>query len=269
MEFVTLREALYAIEARVSVPKVGEFVDEIKSSEAAGLLHQTLSNVLEGRPRWVEKNKISGKPIFNDTAVYPEAMAMLEHAAGYYHRCADNRNNHIYSCLSAGLDPKAVPIGINTADSQFPGVQLFRPKSIGFDRAELVAFLDSNQIDHDLRPKDATPSLAPVVADEIAFDMVATRQDLIAAFGKFTGMDKTWFDNLNTSPKLKAARKYTGRGGRHSRGPLFCPYEVMQWLTDPKRKKGTPLSDTTAWRLLKGNFGKVYNLYSIGDPNAD
>lgn len=118
-------------------------------------------------------------------------------------------------------------------------------------------------------PQATTPSPAPVMADEIAFDMVATRQELIDAFGKFTGMSLAWFDNLNDSPKLKAARKYAGQGGRHSAEPLFCPYEVMQWLADPKRKKGKPLNNTTAWRLLKGSFGKVYNLHSIGDPNAN
>ena len=97
----------------------------------------------------------------------------------------------------------------------------------------------------------------------------ATRKELIDAFGKFTGMNMSWFDNLNDSPKLKAARKQAGQGGRHSAEPLFCPYEVMQWLANPKRKKGTPLNDTTAWRLLKTHFSEVYNQYSIGDPNAD
>lgn len=115
----------------------------------------------------------------------------------------------------------------------------------------------------------APPSPAPVVADEIAFDMVATRQELIDAFGKFTGMNLAWFDNLKDSPKLKAARKYNGQGGRHSAEPLFCPFEVMQWLADPKRKKGKPLNDATAWRLLKESFGKVYNQYSIGEPDAN
>lgn len=133
--------------------------------------------------------------------------------------------------------------------------------------AELAAFTASIAAPQQTATDTATP--APVVPDEIDFTMVATRKELIDAFGPFTGMDKTWFDNLNTSPKLKAARKYTGQGGRHNAEPLFCPYEVMQWMADPKRKKGKPLSDTTAWRLLKSHFPKVHNQYSIGDPNAD
>lgn len=116
---------------------------------------------------------------------------------------------------------------------------------------------------------EQAPITATVVTDGIDFTMVATRKELIDAFDKFTGMDKSWFDNLTTSPKLMAARKFTGQGGRQSAEPLFCPYEVMQWLADPKRKKGKPLNDTTAWRLLKSHFPKVHNQYSIGDPNTD
>lgn len=118
-------------------------------------------------------------------------------------------------------------------------------------------------------PELPTPSALLVEANEIDFTVVATRSELIEAFGRFTGMEKSWFDNLTTSPRLMAARKYMGQGGRHSAEPLFCPYEVMQWLIDPKRKKGRPLGEPTAWRLFKSHFPKVYNQYSIGDPNAD
>ena len=110
---------------------------------------------------------------------------------------------------------------------------------------------------------------APVVADEIDFTTVATRSQLIDAFGGMTKMDLTWFDNLTDAPKLMAARKFKGKGGRKSAEPLFCPFEVLQWLVDPQRRKGKAINDTTAWRLLKGHFPKVYNNYSIGDPNAD
>ncbi|MDP1999604.1 MAG: hypothetical protein Q8K22_08430 [Rhodoferax sp.] len=112
----------------------------------------------------------------------------------------------------------------------------------------------------------ATPAL---VAAEDELTMFATRTELIDAFGKFTDMDKSWFDNLKDAPRLMAARKFTGQGGRHSAEPLFCPYLVMQWMADPKRKKGRKLNDTTAWRLLKSHFQKVYDQYSIGDPNTN
>ena len=134
------------------------------------------------------------------------------------------------------------------------------------DRVERVAEIINKQ---KTAPAQSPATPAPVVPDEVDLTMVATRTELIDAFGKFTDMDKSWFDNLTDAPKLKAARKYTGQGGRHSAEPLFCPYLVMQWMADPKRKKGRRLNDTTAWRLLKSHFPKVYNQYSIGDPNTD
>ncbi len=118
-------------------------------------------------------------------------------------------------------------------------------------------------------PVQSTATPAPVGDDEVDFTIVATRKELIDAFGGITKMDMTWFDNLTDAPKLKAARKFKGQGGRNSAEPLFCPFEVLQWLVDPQRRKGKPINDTTAWRLLKGHFLKVYNQHSIGDPNAD
>lgn len=104
----------------------------------------------------------------------------------------------------------------------------------------------------------------------IDFAMVATRQQLITAFGSFTGMDESWFLNLNDKPKLKEARQFVGQGGRgHIAEPLFCPYQVMRWLVT-KPRKGTnrkPIQEATGWRMLKSHFPKVYSQFSLGDPS--
>ena len=113
----------------------------------------------------------------------------------------------------------------------------------------------------------ATP--APVVDAGIEFALLATRAQLIAAFGVFTGMENSWFKNLKDTPKLKDARKVAGSGGRASTEPLYCPFEVMRWLTDPKRKKGRRLMPDKGWQLLEGHFLKVYNKNSIGDTRTD
>lgn len=103
--------------------------------------------------------------------------------------------------------------------------------------------------------------------DGLDFKMLARRDQLINAFGAFTGMDATWFENLTDTPKLMSARKVKGKGGRgHIAEPLFCPYEVMVWLIDPKRRKGNPIQPETAWRMLETHFQTVYNARSIGDP---
>jgi len=113
---------------------------------------------------------------------------------------------------------------------------------------------------------DEPPNIVGATAD-LDFDMLATRRQLIDAFGTFTGMDITWFKNLKDMPALKDARSIQGQGGRgHIAEPLFCPFAVMRWLVSPRRKKGRPISDATAWRMLETHFPKVYAANSIGDP---
>lgn len=100
---------------------------------------------------------------------------------------------------------------------------------------------------------------------------LAAPQELIAAFGSFTGMDALWFNSLKDTPALRDARKQRGRGGRACRAvePLFCPYEVMKWLIDPKRKKGRQLREETGWRLLKGHFPASYKRFQEFEPPDD
>lgn len=103
----------------------------------------------------------------------------------------------------------------------------------------------------------------------IDFDQLATRRQLIQAFGQFTGMNMSWFNNLKDTPKLSAARKAAGKGGRNSAEPLFCPFEVMLWLVDQKRRRGRQIQNETGWRMLKQHFPGVYELYKVGSPLED
>jgi len=138
--------------------------------------------------------------------------------------------------------------------------------TIAHDEFVRLAALHGLLVEIGEAPEPQTP---PVVTGEIDFTMVATRKELIDAFGKFTDLNMTWFDNLTDTPKLKAARKFAGQGGRNGTEPLFCPFEVMQWLVSPKRRKGRPIEVNTAWRMLESYFPRVYAQYSIGDPRTD
>lgn len=101
------------------------------------------------------------------------------------------------------------------------------------------------------------------------FKLLATREQLIEAYGRFTGMDASWFSNLKDVPALLAARKVAGQGGRgRIAEPLFCPFEVMGWLADSKRRKGRPLRVEKAWELFEKNFPTVYNIHSVADPRT-
>lgn len=123
---------------------------------------------------------------------------------------------------------------------------------------------------------DSTPSTAPVPdsasnAPACDFSMLATREQLIEAFGRFTGMEASWFKNIKDTPALLSARKVAGQGGRgHIAEPLFCPFEVMQWLTSHKRRKNKDrkLSAEKAWELLEKNFPKVHSARSVADPRT-
>lgn len=106
-------------------------------------------------------------------------------------------------------------------------------------------------------------------AEQPSYDlaMLATRDQLISAFGVFTGMDKSWFKSLDDVPMLKVARKVVGRGQRGATiEPLFCPFEVMQWLISPSRKKGRRLGENKGWELLEKHFPRVYATKSPADP---
>lgn len=97
--------------------------------------------------------------------------------------------------------------------------------------------------------------------------LLATRDQLVKAFGSFTGMNANWFHNLKYTPALLKARKFAGQGGRgHIREPYFCPFEVMLWLASPKRKKGSRVSEEKCWELLERHFPLVYAQHEVADP---
>jgi len=102
--------------------------------------------------------------------------------------------------------------------------------------------------------------------DEPDRSMLADPDELIEAFGKNTGMNKAWFNNLSDKPTLKKARRIIGAKGRRGNKPFFCPLAVMQWLTDEKRKVGRPISQDKAWALLATYFPRVYMAHSAADP---
>lgn len=124
-------------------------------------------------------------------------------------------------------------------------------------------------------PAQSAAEPAPVVtesardAPETEWHLMATPDELCAAFGTFTGMNKDWFSNLKDRPALKAARFQPGRGGRNKVEPLFYVYPVLQWLIDKRRKTGKPMQEATGWRMLRQHFPRVYETYEPSAPDPD
>ncbi len=111
-------------------------------------------------------------------------------------------------------------------------------------------------------PQAATP--APTAPN---YAMLATPDQLIAAFGSMSGMDSGWFRSMKDRPALQEAVVIKGVKGRHGAPPMLDVFKVLQYLLSPKRQ-GRKLLPETGWRLLKGHFPKVYAVHEACDPNA-
>jgi len=138
-----------------------------------------------------------------------------------------------------------------------------------FGRQELQRWVDAHGLKSEYQFFSVAVAAAPAQTEpqKIDYGLLATRDQLISAFGLATKMDMSWFKSMNYSPGLQSARKVKGHGQRgHTLEPLFCPYEVMEWLIGPRRRKGRPLNKDKGWLLLEQNFPRVYNINSIGDP---
>lgn len=130
---------------------------------AALILNKALHNS-NMPPQWMEFDKQKRFAVKND-AVKQEGIELLTHATGWGNREQGNYSLHFFNAITQGEDALEMPIARGLNDGLAPDGKMLRFLNIGFDRAELVAFLDKNQIDHDLTPSPAPePQAAPVVA---------------------------------------------------------------------------------------------------------
>lgn len=162
--------------------------------------------------------------------------------------------------------PEPTPAPAQTAGT--PGAVPVAPEPPATPQPEPQTATPATAPEEPITPAKAVPAQT-AGTPALDQDMLATPKALIAAFGSFTGMTGAWFDHIDDTPGLKAARRYAGTGGRRYEVPLLDPYKVMLWLVNPKRKKGTPISEQTAWRMFKMHFSKSYEVHAIGDPNED
>jgi len=241
----------------------------------------TLSEVqflLDGQ--WPDKGK---EPPSSLTMHLVESKKEIVHDMGNGHiLVAEERELHVFHPVPDGvtliqLVEEAIAAGRLSPLKSHETPKYKRQFEVRFRPSEVIAWATSRRCFPDFvfsQASNCASPNAPVVESDftvkIDFNLLATREQLIAAFGPFTGMDTGWFNNLKDSPALRAARKVTGQGGRgHIAAPLFCPFAVMQWLADPTRRKGRKLGEDKAWQMLEQHFPSVYSANSVCDPRTD
>jgi hypothetical protein len=102
--------------------------------------------------------------------------------------------------------------------------------------------------------------------ERIRYEVLASRTELIGAFSLY-GVELKIFKALKDRPGLHAALRVKGKSQRGSNAePMFCPYEVINWLVERGVKDKPRLSSFTAWHILETKFPSVYAEKSIGDP---
>lgn len=126
------------------------------------------------------------------------------------------------------------------------------------------------------RATDTAPP-APVAAlgdetqstDGIRYEVLASRTELIEAFSLY-GVELKIFRALKDRPGLMAACRVKGQGQKGSRAePMFCPFEVINWLVKTGVKEKPRLTNSMGWHILQTRFPSVYAEKSVGDPRQN
>lgn len=127
---------------------------------------------------------------------------------------------------------------------------------------DVNAWLKSSNPDSKWIPIQASSGSLSTTLD---LRVLVTPDELVGAFGARTGMNIGWFDSLRGRPALKAARKVLGRGGLGGFPPLYCPYEVMNWLCKGRTRGRRKLSEEVGWGILERCFPNAYEQRSHAD----
>lgn len=130
------------LEMSPSTPPQQEFITTWRCSRAAANLHQVLHNIREGRPQWLIIHPVTRRPVATDGAE-TEGLLILEELSGWFSRYWDYR---------AFLERTVNPVPVREL-SRCYRVTMFRTRKpgceyqIGFDREQLIYYLDSPAVD--------------------------------------------------------------------------------------------------------------------------
>lgn len=153
MDFISLGEVIKNMVECVIGPEDDLYSDAAftkakRYSDAAADLHRELHNNNETRPQWVAISDATEQPLIND-AVSIEGMGILEHMAGWHERLVTGHLKYLAECESAekaGIDVSRHRPSIKLGNGQYTRQGILKAHRIGFNRAELTAFLAAHNI---------------------------------------------------------------------------------------------------------------------------
>ncbi len=157
MAFISLDEVLKNIAEHVQVlEKPSDDFPFPKISEAADHFHANLINFDETAPKWYDKTDTKHPRL--STIAKDQGLEILAHTLGVHKREIKRHTNHLIACEKAGISPDKYPAGSSLDNMIYPRKLYMKPKVIGFDCDELIAFLNEHKIEHSLTSDKNLPS---------------------------------------------------------------------------------------------------------------
>ena len=160
-------------------------------------------------------------------------------------------------------------------ESDITELELIQPQSITEKLAKENKLSELHDKLNKLQALEKQPAPVVALSDEtqsnkrIRYEVLASRTELIQIFSLY-GVELKIFKALKDRPGLMAARRVKGKGQKGSRAePMFCPFEVINWLVKTGIKEKPRLENFMGWHILETKFPSVYAEKSIGDPRQD
>lgn len=147
--FLSLDRALSDIGAAITdmpfdIEAREDYVLTWRYSQAAADLHQMFNIVSEGRPKWLMQHPVTRRPIATETAAV-EGMALLEDLSGWFARHSQAVRAFPHLRREEEPTPKEVLDSAYRVKNHLP--RKVYEGQVGFDRTELILYLDSPQVD--------------------------------------------------------------------------------------------------------------------------
>ena len=142
-------------------------IEHARGVASASLLLNKALHDSNTPPQWMMFEEEKRFEVRSETAKQL-GLEMLTYATSWGNRRLRNYSTHFHNSITQGDSALALEVVHVDCDDIVPREKLLQFVRLGFDCPELAAFLDSNQIQHDLKPQAAIHSAAPTEVKNIS-----------------------------------------------------------------------------------------------------